>query len=258
MNKFDPIYFSNRALCYLKLNKFPECIEDCTIAIQLDEKCVKAYYRRMLAHEQCNHNLVAALKDCENVLRLEPKNVDAKKGLERIKNALKQNKENDSSDDLAAATAERKDRVDNENFVLRAAATSTIKLPKKSIEQAPWSQYEKQENYEKIDFIQKAPHLRSKEAVKRIDIQEISSTTLNRPIDVAIQLPVISNSSSYVEKKILANKSNDDDAHTKNAKNVKTNVEIPQSTAQFHRIWHSANDDQQRYEILKVSLIDNY
>lgn len=89
LNKFDAIYFSNRAHCYLKLNRYLECVEDCTIAIGMDANCVKAYYRRMQAYEKLDGvwNFASALADCETVLRFEPKNDEAKKCMARIKSA---------------------------------------------------------------------------------------------------------------------------------------------------------------------------
>ena len=42
----DVTFYSNRAMCYLKLMKYQQCINDCNSAIQLDPKFAKAYGRR--------------------------------------------------------------------------------------------------------------------------------------------------------------------------------------------------------------------
>ncbi|TMW44742.1 hypothetical protein DOY81_010182, partial [Sarcophaga bullata] len=84
----DPIYYSNRALCYLKLERYDECIEDCDRAIEIDSLAVKAYYRRMMANESLGNNM-DALKDCTTVLMIEPKNSEAKRSLERINERLR-------------------------------------------------------------------------------------------------------------------------------------------------------------------------
>ncbi|XP_016974782.1 RNA polymerase II-associated protein 3 [Drosophila rhopaloa] len=86
----DPIYFINRALCYLKQERFEMCVEDCEAAISLDKLCVKAYYRRMQANESLGLNM-EALKDCTTVLAIEPKNIEAKKSLARINERLRKN-----------------------------------------------------------------------------------------------------------------------------------------------------------------------
>ncbi|XP_016953658.1 RNA polymerase II-associated protein 3 [Drosophila biarmipes] len=86
----DPIYHINRALCYLKQDRFELCVDDCEAAIALDKLCVKAYYRRMQANESLGNNM-EALKDCTTVLAIEPKNIEAKKSLARINERLRKN-----------------------------------------------------------------------------------------------------------------------------------------------------------------------
>ncbi|KAI9364058.1 hypothetical protein BD770DRAFT_439738 [Pilaira anomala] len=39
-----PVYYTNRALCYSKLEKYDQVISDCRRAIELDPSTVKAYY----------------------------------------------------------------------------------------------------------------------------------------------------------------------------------------------------------------------
>lgn len=151
LNKIEPVYYTNRALCYLKQNKFTECIGDCTKAIDLDKKAVKAYYRRMQAIEQNNGDLNAALSDCKMVLEIEPKNADAKRSLDRIQNLLYA-----------------------ENVKI---AQSVKKITKKTEEKLVWSQYENIDGYERIEFVSKEPHLRSKQPMKRINVMEHNDQT---------------------------------------------------------------------------------
>ncbi|KAH8234104.1 hypothetical protein KR038_001759 [Drosophila bunnanda] len=87
---YDPIYYINRALCYIRQERYDNCVEDCEAAIQLDKLCVKAYYRRMQANESLGNNM-EALKDCTTVLAIEPKNIEAKKSLVRINDRLRKN-----------------------------------------------------------------------------------------------------------------------------------------------------------------------
>ena len=44
----DPIFYSNRALVYLKLERFHECISDCTTALSFS-KSIKVFHRRAVA-----------------------------------------------------------------------------------------------------------------------------------------------------------------------------------------------------------------
>ncbi|XP_061395857.1 RNA polymerase II-associated protein 3-like, partial [Musca vetustissima] len=89
----DAIYYSNRALCYLKMERYDECIDDCDRATEIDNLAVKAYYRRMQANE-CLGNNMDALKDCTTVLMIEPKNSEANRSLERINERLRKNAKN--------------------------------------------------------------------------------------------------------------------------------------------------------------------
>lgn len=81
--KREPKYYTNRALCYLKLKKFADCITDCTIAIDLDSSIVKAFYRRMQAY-QSSGNWKEALDDCEQVLKLQPNNKEARRNVGKL------------------------------------------------------------------------------------------------------------------------------------------------------------------------------
>lgn len=264
LNKFDPVYFSNRAHCYLKLDRYLECVEDCTIAIGMDENCVKAYYRRMQAHEKLDGNLVAALSDCETVLRFEPKNSEAKKCLQRIKDALK-------NQNPPAGTAS-KNQIEQENILLRASngGGPVASAPSAKTAAAVWSKYEGQNDYEKIDFISKPPHLRSKQSLKRIEIMDTSScTTRNGGGDGPLIEEIKSNSHDEIDAPANAVPSGPAGDITEVAKPSEPKIDkssrasssssqllpppTPKSTAQFHKIWLASNSDQQKYAILKVN-----
>lgn len=278
LNKFDPIYFSNRAHCYLKLNRYLECVEDCTIAIGLDENCVKAYYRRLQAHENLEGNLTAALSDCEAVLRFEPKNSEAKKCLERIKAELKKQ--------APPATVVSKSQIENQNILLRASISGgqvAPQVPPVGPKAAPWSKYEGQNDYEKIDFISKPPHLRSKETLKRINITETSPATANgggdaplieeiqseshdEPLVQEIPKEPIPEKTDVVSTKISSalpiihpgpsgdsNNANTSAAINANATAPQPPPQTPKSPAQFHKIWSATNSNLQKYAILKVN-----
>jgi import receptor subunit TOM70 len=66
----NSVFYCNRAACYFNLNNHEKAIEDCTTAISLDRKYVKAYHRRALAHEKLS-NLRSALNDFTAVCALE-------------------------------------------------------------------------------------------------------------------------------------------------------------------------------------------
>jgi len=49
LHPYEPVFFSNRALVYLKLNRCQECVTDCTTSLQI-RPSIKAYHRRAVAY----------------------------------------------------------------------------------------------------------------------------------------------------------------------------------------------------------------
>lgn len=238
LNKSEAVYYTNRALCFLKKNKFTECIDDCTRAIELDRNAVKAYYRRMQAREQMNDDLEAALSDCKMVLRIEPKNGDAQKSLVRLEGLLKK-------------TGKRVTKRDLE-----------VEQPVKPI---VWSKYEGKDGYEQIDFVTKAPHLRSKQALKRIAIGDSGAAT---PIAVAIDSNRADESASksnidQTAEKTELSKATGDSSKLAAMATTPTSIEskshaipfeltTPKNSAQFQKIWLSIKDAEQKFTVLKA------
>lgn len=222
LNKSEPVYYTNRALCYLKQKKFKECIDDCTTAIGLDDKAVKAYYRRMQAIEQMPGDLESALSDCKTVLRIEPKNVDAQKSLSRLENLIK-----------------------GSSKPVKQDSAKVLEPPV----QASWSQFDGKDGYESIDFVGKAPHLRSKEALKRIAIMD--SDGKGKPIPVT-------NDSNRIEDDESTPKSNIDQTNASKKSTVANekkpiDLVIPRNAAQFYKTWTTITDDSQKFTVLKVN-----
>ena len=71
----------------LKLGAYNDAEDDCTAALKLNEKNVKAYLRRGAARS-VSGNYLEAIEDYERALRLEPKNKDAKSEIVRMKGIL--------------------------------------------------------------------------------------------------------------------------------------------------------------------------
>lgn len=227
----------------------------------------------MQAHEKLEGNLTAALSDCKAVLRFEPKNSEAKKSLERIEAEVKKM--------TPPAAAVSKSQIENQNILLRASNSggpAATQVPPATSKAAPWSKYEGQNDYEKIDFISKPPHLRSKETLKRIKITETSPSTANGGGDAPLieeihsashdepQVQKVPNESIPEETTKTAAKlpihpgpSGDSNRASKSAEvNAGATVphpppQTPKSPAQFHKIWSAANSNLQKYAILKVN-----
>ncbi|XP_010549063.1 PREDICTED: outer envelope protein 64, chloroplastic [Tarenaya hassleriana] len=77
-------YYSNRAAAYLELGSFIQAEADCTKAIAIDKKNVKAYLRRGTAREMLGY-YKEAIDDFGHALVLEPNNKRAAQSAERLR-----------------------------------------------------------------------------------------------------------------------------------------------------------------------------
>ncbi|KAF8043216.1 hypothetical protein BT93_A1532 [Corymbia citriodora subsp. variegata] len=77
---FSPtaVAYANRAMAYLKIRRFKEAEDDCTEALNLDDRYIKAYSRRATARKELA-KYKESLEDAEFALRLEPQNEEIKK-----------------------------------------------------------------------------------------------------------------------------------------------------------------------------------
>ncbi|KAK9735766.1 hypothetical protein RND81_04G226300 [Saponaria officinalis] len=81
------VAYANRAMAYLKIKRFQEAEEDCTEALNLDDRYIKAYSRRATARKELG-KLRDSLEDVEFALRLEPQDEDLKKQRAQVKSLL--------------------------------------------------------------------------------------------------------------------------------------------------------------------------
>ncbi|OXB70467.1 UNVERIFIED_CONTAM: hypothetical protein H355_009357 [Colinus virginianus] len=78
--------YTNRALCYLTLKQHKEAVQDCTEALQLDPKNVKAFYRRAQALKELK-DYKSSIADINSLLKIEPKNTAALRLLQELNRA---------------------------------------------------------------------------------------------------------------------------------------------------------------------------
>lgn len=84
LNSNSATYYSNRAAAYLELGSFIQAEADCSKAIDLDKKNVKAYLRRGTAREMLGY-YKEAIEDFRYALVLEPTNKRAAVSADRLK-----------------------------------------------------------------------------------------------------------------------------------------------------------------------------
>lgn len=78
------VTFANRAMAYLKLRRFKEAEDDCTEALNLDDRYIKAYSRRITARKELG-KLKEAMDDAEFAISLDPNNSELRKQYSEIK-----------------------------------------------------------------------------------------------------------------------------------------------------------------------------
>ncbi|KAI8854197.1 serine/threonine-protein phosphatase 5-like protein [Chytridium lagenaria] len=84
----NPILYSNRAFAYIRSEFYGAAITDAEAAINLDPKFVKAYYRRAVGHMALG-KLKDAVKDFRAVVKVAPRDADAKLKLSECEKELK-------------------------------------------------------------------------------------------------------------------------------------------------------------------------
>mmetsp|Transcript_17559 Transcript_17559/g.34296 ORF Transcript_17559/g.34296 Transcript_17559/m.34296 type:complete len:493 (-) Transcript_17559:238-1716(-) len=87
INPKNAIYFSNRAFCHIKMENFGLAIEDATNGIKADKTYIKSYYRRGAAQLGLAR-YKEALKNFQQVLKIKPKDADAKKKAAECQKAI--------------------------------------------------------------------------------------------------------------------------------------------------------------------------
>ncbi|XP_010156933.1 PREDICTED: mitochondrial import receptor subunit TOM34, partial [Eurypyga helias] len=78
--------YTNRALCFLTLKQYKEAVQDCTEALRLDPKNVKALYRRAQALKELK-DYKSSIADIKSLLKTEPKNTAALRLLQELNRA---------------------------------------------------------------------------------------------------------------------------------------------------------------------------
>jgi FK506-binding protein 4/5 len=103
---------SNIALCHLKLNEYIECIRACEKALEFDSKNEKCLFRRGQCQLQMsNHD--EAMKDFQEVLKLNPSNSAAKQSIQACREQMKayQQKEKELYANIFAKMAKQNEKV---------------------------------------------------------------------------------------------------------------------------------------------------
>nr|XP_015213682.1 PREDICTED: sperm-associated antigen 1 isoform X1 [Lepisosteus oculatus] len=117
--------YTNRALCYLKLDQFAEAKQDCDSALQLEPSNKKAFYRRALAYKGLQ-DYAACSADLQELLRLDPSVQEAERELQEVTGLLKQQHLSASPQDKHRRNVPIQEVNDNEETESTEHRTSEI------------------------------------------------------------------------------------------------------------------------------------
>jgi cytochrome c-type biogenesis protein CcmH/NrfG len=99
--------YTNRALCFLKLNRPGLAEEDCIKALEMDKKNVKGLYRRALARKALKRYSEAA-KDLHQLLQIDSNNTAAKAEIDVVKDLWRKDLKNPVSTKNGESSSSRK------------------------------------------------------------------------------------------------------------------------------------------------------
>lgn len=85
----NPIFYSNRSICYVRLESYGAAIEDATAALKLDADFIKAYYRRGAALVGLQ-KYKEALSDFKQVVKRKPSDKDGQTKLQLCQAAIRE------------------------------------------------------------------------------------------------------------------------------------------------------------------------
>ncbi|EZA57864.1 hypothetical protein DMN91_003368 [Ooceraea biroi] len=271
---YDAIFYANRALCHLKRDNLYSAEADCSSAIQLDDSYVKAYHRRATARMELKQ-YKEAKQDIEKILVLEPSNKEAQTLLGQINKRLESSKpiiisEKDLAEDISVekkigekmlgniksnrkvidAKEEVKKKQSNVDSTVKPTTKVNVRKPLNSCipEWLP-----EKDDVAIVQPVTIPPHLRSKEPLRKIPIQEAD---LTKPIKK--------------EKKVSCNKKHVKLSDispiniTKHTESVRKNEEeenlsnscievpsVPKTAVQFLIDWKKYTSPACRYKYLK-------
>ncbi|CAH1773410.1 unnamed protein product [Owenia fusiformis] len=83
-----PVSYTNRALCYLRINKPQQAEQDCKVVLKYEPQNIKALFRRAQARKMLMQ-YKESLEDLMTLLKLDPKNSAAKKEADVVKQYYK-------------------------------------------------------------------------------------------------------------------------------------------------------------------------
>ncbi|XP_042869019.1 RNA polymerase II-associated protein 3-like [Penaeus japonicus] len=277
----NPILPANRAMAYIKIEKYSAAEADCNKCLKLDPKYIKAYLRRGSSRIKLGKP-EEAREDFRKVLKLEPWNKEAKKEFEKLNQLLASEKKDQAPDkghteagkvdstkdtksqkvpqvEKLTPAAESKNRKESSDVKdLQDAGNgscnqgSKTRAKKLKIEEVGFVNEEKSPvDPDVVIPIEKPPHLRSMKPMKRISVIDVPTHTAIGKLTVE---ETEKQDSQNISPKTKQKTTTGDESQTAEKTPSISAIPLPPRTShQFSRDWTRLSADTTRaIEYLKM------
>lgn len=261
---YDAVFYANRALCHLKLNNLYFAESDCTAALQLDDRYVKAYHRRATVRVVMQR-YKDAKQDLQEILKLEPSNKESKALLAEVEKKIEKSKPtptlektevNNKSIEKAIAekmfssskTSVKSKDVKNQELKIQemnSAEFSSAKQNKKYLSIPDWMP--EKDNVAIVEPIEKAPHLRSKKPLTKIPVKEVKYIKLPDNVLTSNEQTNISTEIRENNTSTVIEKSRSPESAEETADEI---LQVPKTATQFLINWRKNVCPNFRYKYL--------
>ncbi|KEG10194.1 putative TPR-repeat protein [Trypanosoma grayi] len=249
------VLYGNRALCYLKLDKWVDAERDASSCVRLNRSYSKGYYRRAVARRQLG-NLKGARTDLEAVLALVPNDANATSEMKTITQMMQQEREStgaavkkkkiviaevdeDEDDDDAGESAALKDNVKDEAH--EAERSEQLRKAMEELEKAREVQRDLQHSKAKEQEAMLSQKRRTCGRVEVIEEEPVpvqsteDSKSAAKVREVASKLPEEGQKTPSIVPRSLKTSS----------KWTKENLKAPKSFTEFERVFSDIKDDEE-------------
>ena len=251
----NALIVANRAMALLKKDMFEAAEADCTVALALDPTYVKALQRRAAARAGLKRTS-EALEDYNNVLKLDPKNKQARHDMVKLQEKVEIRQEENFKENHAANEASTKVKVVPPENGGQPINDEEIKIPTKSFEENIRAAFTTRPNPSaSTKAATPAETECKKKPLIRIPIKDVNPVTPMRMDTSMSSSKTVVKGQTELEEEICATLKQTQLEN--NRRNVVKVPSKPQNAVQFHSIWSSLLSLEQKSEFLKRRIRSN-
>lgn len=194
-NHIDVAYLrSNMAGCYMQMGigEYPRAINQCNLALQVAPKYSKALLKRATCYEALNR-LDLALRDVNNVLSMEPNNLNALDIAQKVNKAIEERglKNEEKEMDLPPDYAEpHQASISGKVAKEKTKKRKSSKFEKRSVEEEPEDKKVDEVEEKEVDLVEekKVDEIEEKKAEDKVVVEEKRSVKEEKVVMKTVKL----------------------------------------------------------------------